>query len=206
MAIWGEVELLCQAILDEGRKESEEIIAHAKMEADRIISKAESEAEKVVREQTLAAKKSVNLQARKIIDTSELEGKKSIIVFRERAVRELLDMLRSRLKGIRNHAAYPVFLFSAIREGVSALTGQRFIIELNPADVEHVSQNLHRISPDERLQFDIQASTQVEAGARIYTTDKRLLFDNTPSARLSRHENQLRREIWRNLFGTDEAQ
>jgi vacuolar-type H+-ATPase subunit E/Vma4 len=45
------------------------------------------------------------------------------------------------------------------------------------------------------LKVVLKTSPSVEGGARIYTADQRLLYDNTLKARLKLREDQIRREI-----------
>lgn len=48
MPIWGEIELFCRAIDEEGRKETEKILAQAQAEADRIMAAFPANAQRLV--------------------------------------------------------------------------------------------------------------------------------------------------------------
>jgi vacuolar-type H+-ATPase subunit E/Vma4 len=52
--------------------------------------------------------------------------------------------------------------------------------------------------------MDVKSSASLMGGVRVYTADRRLLFDNSFSARFKRMEEDIRQEIWRAVFGTDE--
>ena len=48
MPIWGQVELLCRAIAEEGQKEADRIISEAQMEAKRVVAEVKEREEKAV--------------------------------------------------------------------------------------------------------------------------------------------------------------
>jgi V/A-type H+-transporting ATPase subunit E len=206
MPIWEEVELFCRAVSEAGHKKAEKILKHAKANADRIVAEARRVAEKEFQEQTLAQRSKAYGEAKRLVDAAELEARKRIITFREQVIREVFSALEQRLKSIRNNPEYADFLLSAIKEGIDALSGKEFVVELKKEDVEISKEKVEALGKKLFSKIDLRASTSMENGARIYTGDGRLLYDNSLSARLKRHEDEIRTEIWRKIFGEDKRE
>ena len=203
MPIWGEVELLCRAVYEEGQSRAEEVLAQAKMEAERIVAEAERKAEKNFQELSLAQKSEASGEARRLIDTAELEARKKIMGFREQVMNELLDGLKERLKSVHERPDYPDFLLATVNEGIDALKGAEFIVEMNSRDLERVKDKIGHLSKERSLKIDLKPSPTIQAGSRVYSGDRRTLYDNTLEARLHRREEDIRRDIWRTIFGSD---
>lgn len=206
MPIWGEVELLCRAILEQGRKEADEILGNAKVESEKIIASARTRAEKELQEQILAQRSKALLEARQIVDAAELEAKKRTIAFREDLMQEIFRALELRLKDVSNQREYPDFLVSAIKEGIDSLVGKEFIVELRQEDLELVKESIEALGRELSVRIQTTTSLSIEEGARVYTGDRRLLYDNSLSARLKRCEDEIQREIWRRFFAGERGQ
>jgi len=69
--------------------------------------------------------------------------------------------------------------------------------------MESARRSVKELGLADSRSVDVQPAGQVESGARIYTADRRLLYDNTPLSRFSRLEEELRKAIWRDLFGSE---
>jgi V/A-type H+/Na+-transporting ATPase subunit E len=203
MPIWGQVELLCRAVSEEGRKEAELILAQAQAEAARIIAEARERAEKERESELLAQTSAAYAEAKHIVDSAELEARKRIMTFREQVIQEILEALQVRLKEFRKEPGYGDFLMSALREGIEHLPGEAFIVELNAQDLELVAEKARDWAQHQSLAVELKPSASIDAGLRVTTEDQRLLYDNSLSARLKRNENDIRQQIWRTIFGTE---
>lgn len=203
MPIWGEVELFCRAILDEGRKEADNIVTQAKAEAERVIAGAQGLAEKELQEKIVAQRSEAYVEARRLVDSAELEAKKRIIAFREQLIQEIFRALELRLRKISDQPEYPDFLLSTIREGIHSLPGKEFVIELKQEDLELVKEKTEALGRELSAKIELRTLPSIEGGSRIYTADRRLLYDNSLLARLRRREDEIRRQIWRKIFGTE---
>ncbi len=203
MPIWGEVELFCRAILDEGRKEADNIVTQAKAEAERVIAGAQGLAEKELQEKIVAQRSDAYVEAKRLVDSAELEAKKRIIAFREQLIQEIFRALELRLRKISDQPEYPDFLLSTIREGIHSLPGKEFVIELKQEDLELVKEKTEALGRELSAKIELRTLPSIEGGSRIYTADRRLLYDNSLLARLRRREDEIRRQIWRKIFGTE---
>lgn len=203
MPIWGEVELFCRAILDEGRKEADNIVTQAKAEAERVIAGAQERAEKELQEKTVAQRSEAYMGAKRLVDSTELEAKKRIIAFREQLIQEIFRALELRLRKISDQPEYPDFLLSTIREGIRSLPGKEFVIELKQEDLELVKEKTEALGRELSAKIELRTLPSIEGGSRIYTADRRLLYDNSLLARLKRREDEIRQQIWKKIFGTE---
>ena len=206
MPIWGELELFCRAILNKGNAEAEKILAMAHAEAERIISTTKEKVVKELQEQLLDEENKAFIETRRLLDSAELEARKKIVTFREQVVHEIFDILASRLKTFNQRSEYPDFLTAAIKEGINSLPGKEFIIEVRIEDFELVQNKRASFDEQGSLKIDLRASASIEGGSRIYTADERLLYDNSLPARMKRHEDEIRGEIWRRIFGTERSE
>lgn len=206
MPIWGEIDLFCQAIFEEGHKETDDILKQANAEAERIVAEAQREAEKAFDKQILAQKSNAYGEAKRIVDAAELEAGKRIIAFREQVMREIFNALKERLKAVRNQPGYPDLLLAQIKEGIAALPGKAFIVEVKTDDLALLNERLENLAGELGFKIEAETSASIEGGARIYTGDRRLLYDNSFLARLKRREDEIRREIWRKIFGTERGE
>jgi vacuolar-type H+-ATPase subunit E/Vma4 len=203
MPIWGQVELLCRAIAEEGRREEERLLAQARSEAQRVVTEARDQAEKQYEEEILAGRSKAHAEARRMVDTAELQARRRVMAFRQQLVGELLDALAERLQHFRSEPAYGGFLVSALREAIERLPGKEFVVELNEQDAEAVQNRFEETARELCVTIEVRRSSAFDGGVRVYTADRRLLFDNSLAARLKRSEDALRQEIWRTFFGTE---
>ena len=208
MPIWGEVELLCRAVLEEGRKEADKILTQAKAESETIIASAQARAEKDLQEQILAQRNEATLKAKRLVDSAELEARKRIIAFRERVIQEIFSALELSLKNLRHQPEYPALLLSTVKEAVDALPGKEFVVELKQEDVELVKEQIEALGRERSVKIEVRTSPYLEGGSRVYggDRDRRVLYDNSLSARLRRREDDIRRKIWSVIFGTERSE
>lgn len=201
MPIWGQVELLCRAVAEEGQTEAEQMLARAKADAAEVIAAARDRADKEYQAELLARKSEAYAEAKRIVDSAELEVKKRIMALREQVTQEILQALEQRLQAFRKETPYVEFLLSALKEGFEHLPGREFVVKLNGAELGLLEDELEKLAVEGSLQIDVKASSACEGGVRITTRDGRLLYDNSFAARLKRSENEIRQEIWRVIFG-----
>lgn len=204
MPIWGEVELLCRAVSEEARKESERILAEAEADAERIIAEARDRASSALEAKMRIRRSEAYAEARRMVDSAELESRKRIMSFREEVIRETFQTLEQRLREFKKEENYIHFLLSSIEEGVTHLSGSEFVVELNDEDRKLLEGEVNHLASRLAVKMDVKSSTSLMGGVRVFTADRRLLFDNSFSGRLKRMEEDIRQEIWRAVFGTDE--
>jgi vacuolar-type H+-ATPase subunit E/Vma4 len=206
MPSWGQVELLCRAMAEESRKEGQRLLAQAQSEAARTIAEARDQAERHYQEEIHSGRSKAHAEARRMVDTAELEARRRIMGFRQQVVGEVLDALEERLQRFRSEPAYGGFLVSAVREAIEHLPGKEFVVELSKEDAEVVKRKLEETAGELFVTIEVRHLASFEGGVRVYTADQRLLLDNSLAARLKRSEDALRQEIWRETFGGERQQ
>ena len=132
-----------------------------------------------------------------------LEARNRILTFREQVVSEAFEALQARLQRFKREPGYADFLMRALAEGVERVSGKAFVVELGGDDLELLAANARKWAEDRGLALELRPQASLEGGLRVYTGDRHLLYDNSLSARLRRNEDDLRREIWRRVFGGD---
>jgi len=205
MPIWGKIELLCRAISEAGESEAEKILGEARAEAERLLAEARGQAESEFDRDLLSQKSSAYAEAKRLVDSAELEARKRIITCRERIMQEILATLETRLQDARKEPVHAEFLLSSINEGLGYLPGAEFIVEINPQDLERVTAGVENLAGRRAVRIVVNTSPLIEGGVRITTSDRRLLFDNTLATRLKRHEEVIRQKIWKRILGIDKA-
>jgi len=203
MPIWGQVELLSRAITEEGHREVEKLLAQALEEAERIVAEARDQAEKQYEEEVLSGRSKAHAEARRVLDTAELEARRRVMAFRQQVLQEVLAALEERLKRFRNEPAYGDFLVSAVREAIEHLPGKEFVVELEEQDAEAMKDRVEETAGELSVTIEVRRLTALDGGARVYSADQRLLFDNSLTARLKRAQDAIRQDIWREIFGTE---
>lgn len=201
MALWGQIELLCRAIAAEGQNEAEKILAQSKAAAKRLLDAAKENAEVKFQGEILSQRNKAYADAKRQVDAADLEAKRRLMAFREEIMREVFHALGDRLNSFRNDPSYPDFLLKALKEGIARLPGKDFLVELNEADLPAIQDKISEIASELSIHVSIKTSTELSDGVRLYTADRRQLYDNTLSARLNRLENEIKQAIWRRIFG-----
>ena len=203
MPIWGEVELLCRAVLAEGQKEAESILSRAAAEAARAVAEAQNRSKREYEAQLQDEKSQAHAESKRMVDGAELESRKRVITFREQVIREVLEKLEQRLSSLRQEPGYPEFLVKTLKEGLNSLPGRQFIVEVAEVDLGIAENAMAQLAAAGGYAIELRQTSAIEGGSRTYTGDRRLLFDNSLTARLKRHEEEVRRETWRTVFGSE---
>ncbi len=203
MPIWGQVELLCRAISEEGRKEADRILSQAHEEAQRALNQALQIAEQDAAEEIHRRRSAAHAEAKRIVDSAEMEARKRIIASREEIVREVFDALGKRLEAFATDPSYGNFLVAALSEGVERLSGSAFLAEMSARDLELVGKRIQEWAEDKGFTIELGSSPSIGGGVRVYGSDGRKLYDNSLAARLKRNDTDIRQEIWRSIFGAE---
>jgi vacuolar-type H+-ATPase subunit E/Vma4 len=202
MPIWGQVELLCRSITEEGRKQSEKLLEQARLEADNTIREAAQQADRQYQETLLSSKSRAVAEAGHLVDTAELAARRRVMTFHSQMLQEVMDALTERLKQFRKQPAYERFLISAAREAIEHLSSREVIIEAARPDAEVIQGRLEELAHACSATIKIRQANAFDGGVRVFTADQKVMFDNSLDARLNRVKDEIRQEIWRTIVGT----
>lgn len=206
MPVGSEVDLFCRALAEEGQREAEKILSQARSEAAGLLAEAQQHAEKTFEVQRHAAGYQAQAEARKLVDAAELEARKRIITFRETVIRDVLNELAQRLNAFRQSSAYADFLLGGVQEGIEALAGREFIVELASAERDAMAAGITDFARKHGWHVEVIGSPVVDGGVRVYSHDRRRLYDNSLAARQKRCEDEIRARIWRKILGAQDAE
>ncbi len=200
MAVWGEVELFCRAILQEGEAEAARLLAAARAQAEPWQQEAVAAAERRLATELAAQRARLAAEAKKKQDAAEVAAKRRLWAFREEIFQQAQQDLANRWAAFRQQSAYVDFLARAIAEGLEQLATDDIIVEVHPSDRDAVAAALAQL-PTPPDHCEVVTSPDVIRGVRLYTRDRHRLYDNTMAARWQRLEPELRRLVWRTIFG-----
>jgi len=202
MPIWGQAELLCRSIAEEGRKQSEKLLEQARLHADGAIRDAAQQADRQYQETRLSGKSQAVAEAGHLVDTAELAARRRVMTFHSQMLQEVMDALTERLQQFRNQPAYERFLIAAAREAMEHLPRREVIIEAAESDAEIIQGRLEELAHEYSAAIEIRRSNSFDGGVRVYAADQKMMFDNSFDARLNRVKDEIQHEIWRTIVGT----
>lgn len=195
-------ELLAQAIIAQAQEEAAKIRAAAKAAADALIAEAEAEATKrreiIAEEERARALKEQD----KALALAELEARRLFLRTREELIERVFIRAEEALATFRKHPQYPGLLQHLLQEGIAALAGDEFVVEVAPADLSLAEQVCS--SPawcGKRVA--VQATEGIGGGCLVWQQDRRAYSNNSLIGILSRHTERLRPLVAAWLFGEE---
>jgi vacuolar-type H+-ATPase subunit E/Vma4 len=202
MPIWGQVELLCRSIAEEGRRQSVKLLEQARLQADDTIRDAAQQADRQYQETRLSGKSQAVAEAGRLVDTAELAARRRVMTFHRRMLQEVMDALTKRLQQFRKQPAYERFLIAAAREAMEHLSSREVVIETTESDAEIIQGRLEELAHEFSAVIKIRCSDAFEGGIKVFSADQKTMFDNSFDARLNRVKDEIQQEIWRTIVGT----
>ena len=192
-------ELLTRAIITQAQEEAEKIRVAARAAADALIATAEAEA--VRRRQALAEEQQARAlkEKDKALVLAALEARRLFLQSREELIERVFVRAEEALTAFRKQPSYPGLLRQLIQEGIAALTGNEFVVEVTPEDLPLAEQVLS--SPAwHGKSAAVQATEGISGGCLVWRQDRRAYCDNSCVGILSRHKERLRPLIATWLF------
>ena len=192
-----------QAILQEARKEAEELMGRSRHEAEHILGTANSELDKVYRaEMSVEKTQATKLRYNQIIASAELHAQRQLLFSQERLLTEIQEQFEHRLLQIRKEPQYGDLLAALIRQGLTELEGETFEVFVAPEDRALVTPEM-LAGLRERTGKNVMLAAQSQpgiTGAIVQRGDHRVLCDNSLQAMFQRQRNELRLLIAQELF------
>lgn len=203
MALYDQVELLCQAILTQGRQEAERIISQAREEADRLVAAAEAQGREEVQRVGEAVRTQALLTARNLVDRAALEGKRRIAEAKEALLGEIFKLGLERLQSFRDSGDYLDWLRRMLVKARHDLAGERLRLLANPEEAQWLAQAFPQEGRWETGgHLEMAWEAEVPAGGFIAVReDGRMRLDLTFQGIISRQRENLRTELARRLWG-----
>jgi len=203
MALYDQVELLCQAILDRGEKEAARIVAQARDQAARMAADEEVRGREVLEHTRREVQAQAHLAARSSLDRAELDSKRLVAQAKEARLNEALEQGRERLLAFRESAEYPEWLKRSLLRILGQLEGESFRVAAHPEENRWLTPELMEAVSREsgrKLEFSVDAELP-PGGFTVTRADGRVRYDQTFQGLMERQRESLRAELARRLWG-----
>jgi vacuolar-type H+-ATPase subunit E/Vma4 len=203
MPLYDQVELLCQAILTQGRQEAERIVSQAREKADSLVAAAEARGREEVRRATEEVRAQALGTARNLVDRAALESKRRLAEAKEALLGEIFKLGLERLQAFRDSADYPNWLRGMLVKARHELAGERLRLLANPEEARWLTEALlEEVGRETGAGLELTLDAEVPAGGFIAVRgDGRLRLDLTFKGIISRQREYLRTEMARRLWG-----
>lgn len=199
-------DILCREITQQSENEAATILEQARKDADQILKTAQADAQKE-REKVLAeARTQATAESRRVLSGVHLEVKKQTLRNREAVIARVFDAVRKELENFRKEPNYDSFLESLIFEGIFALESDRFKLCFGKQEADLFESKIRGrvieiLSGQGRsCTLDVSVVPESEGGVLILSEDGRMSYDNRFSARLKRLETDMRLEVMKHVF------
>ncbi|MEO2241849.1 MAG: V-type ATP synthase subunit E family protein [Euryarchaeota archaeon] len=192
-----------ERILEEAKREAEEIVKEAEEEAEKILEKAKREAEERRREILDRARREAETRKRREIAQARLEARQLKLQAKEECIEEALERARRRIRELSEEGSrrYLEFLERAAVEAARAISTDKVILRVNERDREAMEELL----PDVRVEVDKEVElgdpVDILGGVIAESEDGSEVFDNSVEARMRRMRSELVRRVSDTLFG-----
>lgn len=203
MPLYDQVELLCQAVLTQGRQEAEKIVSQAREKADRLVAAEKARGREEVRRASEEVRAQALLTARNLVDRAALESKRRIAAAKEALLEEIFKLGLERLQAFRQSADYPGWLRRMLVKAFHELAGERLRLRANPGEAAWLTEALLQEAGREtgaHLELEMDAGVP-EGGFIAVRGDGRLRLDLTFPGIINRQREHLRTEMARKLWG-----
>lgn len=205
MALYDQVELLCQAIITQAQGEVETILTQAKAETDRRLNVAEARRQETLAQTRAEVEAQARLEARSRIDRAELEGKRQVSQTKEIILNEVFEQTQSRLLAFRETPGYRDWLRQTLVGAFQQLEGEQFQVMANPEEEKWLTPDLlEEVGQARACRLDLAADPDLPPGGFVVVrADGRVRFDQTFQGIMERQRETLRAEIARKLWGAE---
>src|SRR6266542_101112 len=191
---------LAEALLAQAKEEAGRIRRAAVEEASRSIAEADAEA-KARRE---AAARMRDAEARRsqvaALALARLEARRQLLEARERLIEGVFTLSAEALESLRTRPEHTSVLAQLTREGMDALGGESFVLEVASEDLP-IAERVADSMATSKLVIEPRAREGLASGCIVWRGDRRAFCDNTFIAVLSRNKPRLRALVAEWLWG-----
>ncbi len=202
MALYDQVELLCQAIHSRGREEAEGVLARAREEAANLVAAAQTRGAEVLERTKGTVKAQALLEARSMLDRAELEGKRSVAQTKEALLNEVFALGMERLQAFRHTPEYRDWLRRTLLAALAQMEGDNFQVAAHPEESEYLTTELlTQVSQESGRQLIFAPDPDLSFGGfMLVQADGKVRFDETFQGIIARQQEHLRADLARRLW------
>ena len=185
---------ICLKIRDESSQEEQAILDKARKERERILSEAALDAEKQLKAIIAAADERIAQKRERILSIVNMEKKRVRLEGRDLFVEEVMAAVKKEAENFRaNGKDYSKFLKEALEESIEVVDDKKAQVFYSQLDEE-------AISFAGSLQVELKKCDFKDIGVIVQSSDGRLLFDNTFTARLKRAYYDIYGKLLKEVF------
>ena len=192
-------ELLRQEVLEQARRQKEDVLRQARLETGAIVAKAEKEAEQFRRERLEAARAEAKRRAEAILATVPMETDR----MRSARIEELLQAIHDRAREQLHKRAgfdYREAIARLSAEALRQMAGETFRLRLSAAGLcafgDGLAEEIQSCSKRSPLALEVVADSRLKDGdVLIEDREGRQVWNLSLDVRLERCWLELRRQI-----------
>jgi vacuolar-type H+-ATPase subunit E/Vma4 len=202
MPLYDQVDLLCQAVLAQGREEAEKILKQARSQADRLEAAEKGREQEVLERSRREVQARAHHDARNLVDRASLESKRRVAEAKEVVIAHVFELARARLLAFRDSLQYPNWLREILLKAVSELGGGNCRLVAHPGDASRLTADLiDKVSREAGVALELETTDQAPAGGFMaFSADGRLRYDATFQGILDRKRDSLRTQLAKLLW------
>ena len=201
-------ELIVKEIIEDAKRESQNIVDEAKKRAEEKIMFAKRQAETTINEAKKKAKEQIETVQKRYASYIELETKKRKMKLRENVFNLVIDKVKQRLKSMINEPEYKLILKHWIYEAAVGLSEKEGIIktsdsEINLIDNEMLREIEEKLKKNEKLEVKLKLEkneTIRGQGIILFSSDRKRAFNNELSSRILRKQREIQNIIYEALL------
>jgi len=202
MPLYDQVELLCQAVLAQGREEAEKILQQARSQAERLEAAEKGREQEVLERTRKEVQARAHHDARNLVDRASLESKRRVAEAKEDVMAHVFEQARAHLLAFRDSPEYPDWLRKMLLKAVPELSGGNCRLVAHPEDASHLTDDLlDEVSRETGASLELATDDQASPGGFLaLSADGRLRYDATFQGILDRKRDSLRTELAKLLW------
>jgi len=199
----GKERALAEEILSDARRQADRKVDRAKKRAERLLRNAGTQAEEVKRKADAAARERAERQGRRVLADLPHQEQVRTLRVKEEVVGRIFDEALEAARTVGEGESLAA-LVRLSRDAAAAMNGDRFMVELSPADADRFGRAVAERLAAEGVAVEVAPSADVPGGVVVRTGNGRQMVDNTFATRVQRVRPRLRAQIAEQIFG-DEA-
>jgi vacuolar-type H+-ATPase subunit E/Vma4 len=203
MPLYDQVELLCQAILSQGRQEAEKLVSQARQQAQRLVAAEEARRQEVLARTREQEKARARLEAENLEDRAALKSKRLIAEAKDRYLAAIFQQGQERLATFRQTPDYQDWLRRTLARAVAELGGGGLSLRAHPEESQFLTADLlQEVSQETGCPLELVADGDTPPGGFLaLRADGLMRLDLTFQGILERQREKLRTDLAKVLWG-----
>jgi vacuolar-type H+-ATPase subunit E/Vma4 len=200
---------LIRGIEDDAKKEAADILAAAEKARDERVAAGNKQVASILDEAKAKALEQVHAIAKNNVSLISVDTKRQMLRLHERIISLVMEEVQKKMESLVSSPGYPAMLKDWIIEAVMGIAGTDVSINASAAEKQLITQKLLRETEAEvgklagrKVSITLSDSPPLGSqGIMVTSLDGRTAFNNQVLTRLLRSQTEIRKLIYRELFG-----